>query len=201
MSATVSSRLAGLRRGGGSPSAMPPVRAADSTPAAWRAARTAAVKLPEEPPELPGPEPGTGCRSRRTPRIHPDLRARNKDRGPPRRQIADDFRAAWRSSSRRWPPIRAGRPVVLENALRRLRLVHHQPLRHDPSGKGAWPVEQIVERAAEAVDIGPAVDVVTIQRLFGATLIGRSEHVFIVGHGQRIRDFRPRSEPVPCRES
>ena len=44
-----------------------------------------------------------------------------------------------------------------------------------PFGKGRVTRQQKVKRAAERIDVGPAVDRVAIQRLFGCEVVERAE--------------------------
>ena len=45
--------------------------------------------------------------------------------------------------------------------------------------------QQEIKRAAQAVDVGPQIDLVAVDGLLGRKIVGRAEHVFVVGDGQR----------------
>ena len=47
------------------------------------------------------------------------------------------------------------------------------------------PGEDEVERAAQAVQVGPPIDRMAVERLFGGQIVGRAEHVFVVCDRQR----------------
>ena len=62
---------------------------------------------------------------------------------------------------------------------------YQQPLRERSFGKRGMPGQHVIERAAEAVDVGPMIDRMAVERLFGGQIIGRAQHVFVVGDRQR----------------
>lgn len=57
--------------------------------------------------------------------------------------------------------------------------------------------QPIVDRTAEAVDVGPAIDLMAVQSLFGRQIVRRAQHLFVVQHRQRIlfRDFLKPGQP------
>ena len=55
----------------------------------------------------------------------------------------------------------------------------------EPSGNGGLPGQQEIKRAAQAVDVRPAIRLVAIESLLGGQVIGRAEHVLLVGHRER----------------
>ena len=67
---------------------------------------------------------------------------------------------------------------------RRLGLVGHQPLSQRPLDKRRAAGEQKEHRATETVDVGPRIDRVAVQRLFGGEVVGRAEHLLIVSDRQ-----------------
>jgi len=44
--------------------------------------------------------------------------------------------------------------------------------------------EQKIERAAEAVEIGPSIGLMAVERLFGREVVGSPQHVFVIIDGE-----------------
>ena len=73
-----------------------------------------------------------------------------------------------------------------------------QPLGDRAFRKRRAAGEQEIQRAAEAVDVRPAVGLVAVEGLLGGQVVGRAEHVLLVGHRERglsssVSLARPRS--------
>ena len=61
----------------------------------------------------------------------------------------------------------------------------HQSLRDRSLWKRSVARQHEVERAAEAVDVGPCVNPVAVERLFGGKIVDGADHLLVVGHRQR----------------
>ncbi len=81
----------------------------------------------------------------------------------------------------------------LQNAGGWLFLVGQEPLGEGPFAERRAAYQRVIHRAAEAVDIGTAVDAVAVQRLLGSQIVGGAEHVLVVG--QRKRGLLVGGEP------
>ena len=81
----------------------------------------------------------------------------------------------------------ARRAVTTQLAnIRRLgRLVLGDTLCQAPVGKRGMAGEQKIQRAAQAVDVGPGVHGVAVHSLLGRQVVRRAQHVFAVGPRQR----------------
>ena len=96
--------------------------------------------------------------------------------GQPLQQDAGDFLGRAKRSSgffaiifRRMADERGRRIGPIRLHRRRLfRLMRHQPLRQRPLGERRMSRQQEIQRAAEAVDVGPVIDRVAVERLLRA---------------------------------
>ena len=72
---------------------------------------------------------------------------------------------------------------------RLLGLVFRDPLSQRSVGKRRVASQQVIERAAEGIDVGAGIDIMAVERLFGRQVVGGAEHIFVMGDGQRRLGF------------